>query len=384
MSADGASISRLVGARGRLRERLDVLASPLSLPVREGHLLHLDGWRGGCILLVLAGHYSAGGLAPLSGAGVEFFFVLSGMLMADLLIFKRQQIGMFLRRRFARVFPALAVYVGLVGLAINVTLWRDGLPLQLASPLAALFYFHNYLPQHSVATVFVHTWSLAVEEHSYLLLAVIALMAHRRPMAAAAIALAIAALAIGNYYRLAQLPYDGGQFLDWRSDVRAASVLFSFGLRIIVVRFKPQLPGGIAAAAIAVLFCLFGPAFSPLGLPICTALAAYAVNALDYGSPRTRKYLANPLLVWFGTLSFSIYIWQQLFAFFAHEGSQPILCLALTVVCAVTSFKLVENPARDYLNSRWTSRRPGEADAQHFPAQGLAAAPRRTPTPFET
>lgn len=345
----------------------------MSLPVRDGHVLHLDGWRGICILLVLAGHYSVGGLAALSGAGVEFFFVLSGMLMADLLVFKRQQIGMFLRRRFARVFPALAVYVGLVGLAINVTLWREGLPLELASPLAALFYFHNYLPQHSVVTVFAHTWSLAVEEHSYLLLAVIALMAHRRPMTAAAIAFAISALAIANYYRLAQLPYDGGQFLDWRSAVRAASVLFSFALRIIVVRFRPQLPGGIAAAIAAVLFCIFGPAFSPLGLPICTALAAYAVNALDYGSPRTRMILGNPLLVWFGTLSFSIYLWQQLFAFFAHEGSQPILCLALTVVCGLTSFKLVENPARDYLNSVWTGQRRREADASRFPAEGLAA-----------
>lgn len=355
-------MSDLIERRAWLRERVDALAATVSVPVRAGHVAWLDGWRGVCILLVLLGHY----LSPLGtfgSAGVEFFFVLSGALMADLLVFRRQDIGMFLRRRVARVVPALAVYVGLVGLALNISLWRQGQSLNLASPLAALFYFHNYLPHDRVAQLFEHTWSLSVEEHSYLLLVGIVIAARRRPMLAAAIAVAISALAVANAYRLAALPYSGGQFIVWRSDVRAASVLLSFALCIVLRRLDPQrLPGWAAAgAALLALYGMSDPDISPIRLAASTLLAAFAVSALGYCSPRVRAPLASPLLVWFGTLSFSIYVWQQLFASLARLGMPVAACLAMTLCCALMSFKLVENPARDYLNAHWGRALPGAA-----------------------
>ena len=58
------------------------------------------------------------------------------------------------------------------------------------SPLAALFYFHNYLPSRSVVPHVRAYRSLALEEHSYLLLVGIVLLARHRPLTAAAIALA--------------------------------------------------------------------------------------------------------------------------------------------------------------------------------------------------
>ena len=275
-------MSSVIPTSNRLQERVEALVSLVRVPVRSSHVPYLDGWRGICILLVLIGH-GIRGLEPLGNVGVEFFFVLSGCLMAEILIFKRQNVGLFLRRRIARIFPAVAVYVAIVGVAINVSVWLDGDPLRLTSPLAALFYFHNYLPSRSVVPMFEHTWSLAVEEHSYLLLVGIVLLARRRPLTAAAIALAISALAVANAYRLYALPYSGGQFITWRTDVRAGSVLISFALCILlrcwnVRRLPAWVPPAAAVGAITLLFT--EGHIDPLRFTACTLLAAIAVNRL--------------------------------------------------------------------------------------------------------
>ena len=109
------------------------------------------------------------------------------------------------------------------------------------------------------------------------------------------------------------------------------------------------------------LYGMSDPDISPIRLATSTLLAAFAVSALGYCSPRVRAPLASPLLVWFGTLSFSIYVWQQLFASLARLGTPVAACLAMTLACALMSFKLVENPARDYLNARWGHALPGAA-----------------------
>lgn len=334
------------------------VAGLLRVPLRTGHFAHLDGWRGICILLVVAGHFLPG-LAPLANVGVEFFFVLSGKLMADLLIFKQQPLPMFLKRRVARVMPAIAVYVVLIGTAVNLSLWLKGLPLQLASPAAALFFFHNYLPHESVVAAFEHTWSLAVEEHAYLTLVAIVFLARRQPFVAAAIALVIAALAVANAVRLFGLPHDGGQFLFWRSDVRVASVLISFAICILWRSWTAERKVSVGwlplpAVLAAILMIYTHGEVAPLQLLACTILAAFAVNGLGEAAPRLRQALTARALIWFGTLSFSIYVWQQLFYVMHHSGIPAWVCVPLLLGCALWSSKRVEYPARDWLNARWS------------------------------
>lgn len=342
-------VSKVAGVR-------ESAASVARLPPRNGHLAYLDGWRGLCILLVLFGHFTPG-MGSVANVGVEFFFVLSGALMADILVFQRQEVGRFLRRRIARVGPAIAAYVILIGGALNAALWLRDEPLRLASPAAALLFFHNYLPHDSVVSAFEHSWSLAVEEHSYLILAVIVLLARRRPWLCAAIALAISILAVANAYRLHALPYDGGQFIHWRSDVRVASVLLSFALCIAVRQAEWKIaPWAAPLAALAAMPFMI-ETDDPLRLTTCTILAAIAVNSLGQSAQFFRARLASPVLVWFGTLSFSMYVWQQLLLLFHRDGVPAIICIPALLGCALLSFKLVEEPARNYLNAQWGTGR---------------------------
>jgi peptidoglycan/LPS O-acetylase OafA/YrhL len=341
--------------RARLRQAITGAAY---LPRRESHLSHLDGWRGICILLVIAGHFVPG-LGALGSIGVEFFFVLSGRLMAEILIFKRQPIGLFLKRRIARVVPALAFYVLVAGTVINAIFLYQGASLQLLSPAAALLFFHNYLPASAALPGFEHTWSLAVEEHSYLLLVLIAVISKRKPRLAAGLALGICVLTFVNALRLSAAPAPGAQFIVWRSDVRVASVLMSFAACVLLRRGSA---GGRlssaswlapVAALLAITFAFTNFAIAPVQLTICTILSAIAVNSLGTSARAFRNWLEHPFLVWAGTLSFSLYLWQQIFYWFTFVGLPAYAAVALALVCALWSFKRIEEPARNYINARW-------------------------------
>jgi peptidoglycan/LPS O-acetylase OafA/YrhL len=359
--------------RARLRQ---AIAGATYLPRRGSHLSHLDGWRGICILLVIAGHFIPG-MGLLGVVGVEFFFVLSGRLMAEILIFKRQPIGLFIKRRIARVVPALAFYVLVAGTVINAIFLYQGSSLQLLSPAAALLFFHNYLPLSADVPGFEHTWSLAVEEHSYLLLVLIAVVSRRNSRVAAGIAIGICVLTFLNALRLSVAPAEGAQFIVWRSDVRVASVLMSFAFCVLMQR-GPAARRLISrswlapVAAILTIACAFADeAITPVQLTICTVLSAIAVNGLSTSSPAFRNWLEHPFLVWAGTLSFSLYLWQQVFYWFTFAGLPKPVGLVLAVGCALWSFKRVEEPSRNYLNVRW-ARHDGDRQPE---MTALAPAP---------
>jgi peptidoglycan/LPS O-acetylase OafA/YrhL len=367
-------------ARTRLGQ---ATARAVSLARRESHLAYLDGWRGICILFVIAGHFVPG-MGRLSYIGVEFFFALSGRLMAEILIHKRQPIGLFIKRRVARVVPALAVYVLLVGAVVNAKYLINGSPLKLLSPAAALLFFHNYVPYLAIVPAFEHTWSLAVEEHSYLLLVVIALISRRKSRLAAGIALGICALTFINALRLWFGSPGGAQFDVWRSDIRVASVLMAFAICLLAQRgaaaSRPSSTSWLTpAATILAIACSFTTTYTqPPQLAICAILSATAVNSLWTSSLAFRKWLEHPFLIWAGTLSFSLYLWQQVFYWFSQGGLPKPLGVVLAVGCALWSFKRVEDPARNYLNARWA--RNGESPQTGMtvwdPVQAEQCAPR--------
>src|SRR5262249_7449032 len=99
------------------------------------HVPFLDGWRGLAIASLLVGHF-----APLPGVvnfgrmGVELFFVLSGRLMAEILFVRRFPIPAFFRRRIARVWPALFVFVIFIAVQAAI-LGASGTPRSLDDEL---------------------------------------------------------------------------------------------------------------------------------------------------------------------------------------------------------------------------------------------------------
>jgi peptidoglycan/LPS O-acetylase OafA/YrhL len=148
----------------------------------RGRLPQLDALRAIAVFMVIGRHASK----PLPGAnpilrqmagiwercgwaGVDLFFVLSGFLVSGLLFreyLQRKQlnVGRFLLRRGLKIYPAFYAF-----LLITVTLRVAGHhPPPLRSLLGEVFFLQNY-----VGFVWIHCWSLAVEEHFYILVAIL-------------------------------------------------------------------------------------------------------------------------------------------------------------------------------------------------------------------
>ncbi|PCJ40687.1 MAG: acyltransferase [SAR86 cluster bacterium] len=141
----------------------------------------IQGLRALAILLVVFSHASIPGF--LGGfIGVDIFFVLSGYLITGLLIKEVQTSNkinflQFYSRRFKRLLPALiTVVIATLLLAyfilapfeqLNQAKAAYSVPLWLSN-----FYFSfadfNYFAPEADNSLFLHTWSLAVEEQFYL------------------------------------------------------------------------------------------------------------------------------------------------------------------------------------------------------------------------
>ena len=318
------------------------------------HSALLDNWRGWAILFVMAGHFGHLPGGDAGRVGVELFFVLSGRLMADLLFRKRTPIPTFFYRRFTRVLPLSLMFVFTAWIAFP----PGPLFLSDKAALASAGMVVNYTQLLGLsAPVTDHYWSLCVEEHSYLTLAILALLLRRagRDNGAwpAAICLGLAALMMLNGVRL-WLATHNYYMTYWRSDVRAASIFLSVGLRVLVLNgrldFMRQAWVPLAAFVLG-LACNYHRLPEPLKYSLGTLGIAIAVNTLEQAPAWARRFLSSRAIGWVGVISYSLYIWQQPFYYsIEHYGALPMAAFAFAV--AVLSFYLDENPIRVNLNQR--------------------------------
>ena len=136
----------------------------------------LDFLRAVAIMLVMLYHCQVFPLTSRAGwTGVDLFFVLSGFLVSGLLFKEFQKTGSvkpfrFLIRRGFKIYP-LFYFVLLLHL---VYFTMHGRPFSNGNILAEVFFYQNYRP--GIMTI---SWSLAVEEHFYILLALTVFIAAR-------------------------------------------------------------------------------------------------------------------------------------------------------------------------------------------------------------
>lgn len=148
---------------------------------RLGYRGDVEGLRAVAILLVVACHAKVTWLAG-GFVGVDVFYVLSGYLITGLLVQEIQTTGTlrfanFYARRLRRLLPALLLMLAVVCVLGRLLLAADGQDQQaLAATSAALWLsnFHfafanmNYFAPGAETNLFLHTWSLGVEEQFYL------------------------------------------------------------------------------------------------------------------------------------------------------------------------------------------------------------------------
>ena len=318
-----------------------------------GHRPGLDHVRGAAVLLVVFGHtIHRWGVGGAGRVGVAIFFVLSGFLITRLLLEERDRdrirLGAFYLRRARRLLPALAVFIPLAAYV------NDDLGLWVRQPVVAtLTYTANYASvRHGIEYgSFTHLWSLAVEEHFYLVWPALVLVLGRRWLVPVCVA-GIAAVAVARYGVAA----DGDQALAFRAThLRIDAMLFGAVLAVIVASV-PRPPRVLVVAAVAALAAgcyatfledLLEWGFVGIGL----ASAVLVADALWWPAGRWR-WLAH-----IGVISYGLYLFHLPVALWLQsrgvsEVVEPVATLAVSTALAEVSYWLVERPIRHRRRAR--------------------------------
>lgn len=327
------------------------------------HLPYLDGWRGLAILLLLTGHFFPVTGINLGLVGVNLFFVLSGLLMARLLFIKRVELPTFYRRRIARIIPSVLVYLGLVTLWFGVT----DRGIDWVQVTAAASFTNNYFQSLDGAMPLGHIWSLSVEEHSYVVLSLIAFLARKGLIRAnhAVAAASMGMLLCAFLYWAAVSEAALAREFRMHSEVAAFGIFASAFLVIAWNGIKPASSSFMAPAFVAIgILAHWWSVPTALKVAMGCGCFALAINMLDRAPGIIRAALEIPALRKLGTWSFSLYLWQQPFYLMVHhEGMSPLAGAAAALAVGIAAHYAIENPARVYINRVWTGRAPVPAEA---------------------
>ncbi|MES2017945.1 MAG: acyltransferase [Pseudomonadota bacterium] len=290
------------------------------------HLHYLDGWRGLAIVMLLLGHFFPVPGINLGALGVNLFFVLSGLLMARLLFIQQVPLPVFYRRRMARILPAALAFLLLIVLLRLA--WQA--PVAYPEVLAAAAFINNYLigAQGKDMLPIGHFWSLYVEEHSYVVLAFIAL--------AATLGIAVCTAWYGLHYSGAQV-----HRLWMHTEVAAFGIFASAALVLCIEgRRWPMLAWVALFAGGVALHCWSVPA--PVRTLAGVGALALAISLLADAPAALQTAMSVKPLRLLGMCSFSIYLWQQPFYLWSRHHD-------LALLAGVASFYLVERPLRAWL-----------------------------------
>lgn len=333
----------------------------------------LDGLRAVAVTLVLLDHSHSPWLDRVrfnpefrnGRQGVAVFFVLSGFLITYLLLQEQKKtgtikLGLFYFRRTFRIFPAFYFYLGVIALLALGHVVR-ATPLQFA---AAATYTWNFLPYGKGTWELGHLWSLAIEEHFYLFWPACMLFLSRR----ANLRLALAMIVLSPVFRafiffyapqLHVLIYVLGSF-DLLMAGCALALVLDLDLWPSLVRVL-QTPW-MAALAVGTLIVIDTPlvARSSFYEPVLsTTLRSCVMPIIVLFCLRRPDSVPGKVLNWrwvsrFGQISYSVYLWQQVYIL---RQSIPLpLRWLLILITAELSFRFIEQPGlrlRERLASRF-------------------------------
>jgi peptidoglycan/LPS O-acetylase OafA/YrhL len=303
------------------------------------------------------------------------FFVISGFLITSLLLKEdRVNLSRFYFRRTVRIFPPFYAYLTFIVL------------LKLAGVLQSSSY--NLFAAFSYTTNFCfrcaeegswftgHTWSLAIEEQFYLLWPpVLWLIGRTRSLW-----VAIGVLCLCPLIRLIIALTDPGSSSEFFT---FSTVADSLAVGCVLASVRPRLHENklysflmeskivVVAPVMALLVVWLGDVMTLPAKPIYVLVAVSLQNVcvaitldwcISHPDGAIGRFLNARAIVFLGTISYSLYLWQQPFLFSGLDG--PIWNFPLNVafigIATLGSYYLVEKPSlklRERLDEWWSRSR---------------------------
>ena len=374
------------------------------MTVKQPHLSHpkyrpdIDGLRAVAVLAVVAFHafpnWVRGGFI-----GVDVFFVISGYLISTI-IFENLDKGTFsftefYARRIRRIFPALL----LVLIACFAFGWFALLAdeyKQLGKHIAAgagfisnfaLWNEAGYFDNSAETKPLLHLWSLGIEEQFYIVWPLLLWFAWKRKFNLLTITIVVAIASfvlnikgikhdmVATFYSPQTRFWEllSGSLLAWvtlykKDTFSNINFKLDYWLSRISYTEKQEADGKRLSnilSFIGLLLLVYGfwRINKELSFPGKWALVPVlgAVLIITAGSKAwvNRTILSNKIAVWFGLISFPLYLWHWPILSFARivEGEIPsrnirIVAVVLSILLAWLTYKLIERPLRFGKNSK--------------------------------
>jgi peptidoglycan/LPS O-acetylase OafA/YrhL len=284
--------------------------------------IELDFIRGVAILMVIDYHSPLGWMFKpflllgftsaqnFGWAGVDLFFVLSGLLVGGLLVKEwkvrgRINSGRFLIRRGLKIWPPYYTLLLLMLITRHRTLhqlWGNLLNIQ------------NYVG--GVA----FTWSLAVEEHAYLILVLILGLAAKFGMRMRSLFLLLAVLAVSVSVLRLVLTLHGYNTFE-ATHTRIEGIFYGVMLAILyhyvpdtfraIQNYRLFWLGVFLAGLAALRFVNQSPLESTLTIDVVNIMAVALIMLLyRHREDRPRRNPVYRFVAWIGLYSYGIYLWH--------------------------------------------------------------------------
>lgn len=368
------------------------------MKISTPHLLHpkyrpdIDGLRAVAVLSVVAFHFFP---AWMKGGfiGVDVFFVISGFLISTIIVENLDRgtfsFSEFYARRIKRIFPALIFVLT----ATLIFAWFSLLPEELNQlgkhVMAgagfvlnlALWSESGYFDNSADTKPLLHLWSLGIEEQFYIVWPFLLWATWKRQLN---LFLVTFLLLIGSFILNIWLIHTNpvttfyspltrfweflcGSLLAFYSLRKTNSAIMNsylfttkesirceFYSKIVNQLVSPSVVSFIGMGFLIISFCLIN---KDMGFPGYWALLPVLGSVLIIlAGPKAwvnRKILSNKIFVWFGLISFSLYLWHWPLLSFGRivysdtpSLNYRIVAVLLSVVLAWLTMKFVERPLR--------------------------------------
>lgn len=332
----------------------------------------LDGLRAVAVMLVIVFHLGAAGLSG-GFLGVDVFFVLSGYFItsqiADKLNDGNFTFSDFYARRIRRILPALIVVLSFTTLAAVLILLPQELASYARTLISAVLSFSNivfsarldYFAAPAEREPLLHTWSLSVEDQFYLILPACLFLFHRYARAKlipVLVAASLASLLFSCWVGISN-PNASFYLLPFRAwELLVGALLALHAVPDPLSIFQRRWAGAIGVAIIAASAVLLHDgmgiqALVPLPAVIGTAMIIWSGKGESAALTAATTLLALRPVVFVGRISYGLYLWHWPLIVFARllwpDDFSALLStaiLALTFVCAIASWAIVEQPIR--------------------------------------